>query len=79
MPANVLTTHDITAILASGKPPEDLQPDEVPSLLRALDTRAMRIVRSDAFQLREHARALRRTSQPPPPIVVQSEDLEQNR
>lgn len=78
MPAPAHPTLKLAALLSSGKPPEDLQPEEVPSLLRALEVRALRIVRSDTRGLREHARALRRsTSRPPAPAPVQ-EDLEQN-
>lgn len=53
-------------MLKNGHPPDDLQPDEVPSLLRALDARVGRASAQNVAAIRYQTRLLRRATTPPP-------------
>lgn len=56
-------------LAGGGEPPQDLQPSEVPRLLRALDVQVKRASRESCRALRAQSRELRRVTStlPPPP------------
>lgn len=64
-------TAVFTTLLAEDGPPADLQPCEVPSLLRALGEKVASTSRLNANMLRTQTRALRRASSSPPAVPEQ--------
>ena len=58
------------SLIVGGHPPKDLQPDEVPSLLRALDATVRRASSISCSALRAQTREIKKataTLPPPPP------------